>query len=69
MSEPVTIERLERALAIAAYVVVQHGPQYAPLYNRLDEELAAMRERENTVGRAKRLLETYGGPSLALAAG
>lgn len=59
MSEPVTIERLERGLAILAYIMSLDGAVYAPLFERLERELAAMRQTQDTVGRAKRLLETY----------
>lgn len=55
----VSIERLERALAIAAYVVVLDGPKAAPLYERLERELAAARATDNTMARAKALLESY----------
>lgn len=69
MSEPVTIERLERVLAVCAYLVVLDGPIMAPIYNRLERELAAMREMKDTVSRAKLLLESYSGrhPCLSLA--
>ena len=55
----VSIERLERALAIAAYVVVLDGPIAAPLYERLERELAAARATDSTVARAKALLDSY----------
>jgi hypothetical protein len=61
MSEPVTIERLERGLALCAYLVVLDGPIMVPMFERLERELAAMRQTQDTVERAKRLLETYGG--------
>ena len=31
----VTVERLERALRIVAYVVLRHGDVYAPILDRL----------------------------------
>jgi hypothetical protein len=60
MSE-VTVERLERGLAICAYCVALDGPVLVPLFERLEHELAAMRQTQDTMERAKRLLETYGG--------
>ncbi|MET4801408.1 hypothetical protein [Bradyrhizobium sp. LB11.1] len=57
MTEPVTIERLERALALCAHLVVRDGPVVVPLFERLERELAAMRQTEDAMGRAKRLLE------------
>ncbi|TCU75295.1 hypothetical protein EDE08_103515 [Bradyrhizobium sp. R2.2-H] len=59
--EPLTIERVERALALCAYLIVQHGDRLAPIYDRLERELAGMRANDNAVVRAKRLLESYGG--------
>lgn len=55
----VTIERLERALALAAYIVMLDGPIAAPLFDRLERELAAARATNGTVARAKALLESY----------
>jgi hypothetical protein len=52
------IERLERALALAAYIVLRHGQGYAPYIDRLESELEIAR-RSNPVDRAKRILETY----------
>jgi hypothetical protein len=54
--EPVTIERLERALAVCAHLVVRDGPVVVPIFERLERELAAMRSNEATVVRAKALL-------------
>jgi hypothetical protein len=69
MSEAVTVERLERALAVCAYLVERDGPVVVPLFERLERELAVMRQTQDTVARAKRLLETYSGrqPCLSLA--
>jgi hypothetical protein len=53
----VSIERLERAVAIAAYVVTLDGPIAAPLFERLERELAAARATQDTMARAKALLE------------
>ena len=33
-----TRDRLERAIVTLAYLVVRHGPRYAPLLERLEEE-------------------------------
>ena len=59
MSE-VTIERMERALALCAYLVVLDGPVAIPWFERVERELAAKRAEQDTVERAKRLLESYG---------
>jgi hypothetical protein len=56
----VTVERLERGLAVAAYMVMLHGPSAAPTFERLERELAAMRAEQDTVARAKKLLEARG---------
>jgi hypothetical protein len=54
-----TIERLERALALAAYIVVLDGPIAAPLFSRLERELIAARATDDAVARARALLEHY----------
>lgn len=51
-------ERIEGALLVAAYVVVRHGPQYAPIVERLERELETAR-REDPVARAQRILDDY----------
>jgi hypothetical protein len=57
--EPITMERLERALAVAAYMITLHGPIAVPLFERLEREIVGMRSRDDAIGRAKRLLESY----------
>ena len=52
------IEELERALALAAYIVLRHGAVYAPYIDRLERELEAAR-RNDPAARAQRILETY----------
>jgi hypothetical protein len=56
---PLLVERMERALVLAAYVVVRHGPVYAPLLERLERELKIARRNDPTE-RAKRILRTHG---------
>jgi hypothetical protein len=40
---PVTIERLERAVAFCAVLVALDGPVLAPLLEKLERELSALR--------------------------
>ena len=61
-SEPLTIERLERALAFCAYLVVLDGPILVSLFESLERDLAAMRAEQDAIVRAKRLLESLGSP-------
>jgi len=61
--KPLTIERLECALAAVAYMLILDGPVLAPLYEKLERELAVMRADQDTIGRAKKLLESYRLPS------
>lgn len=63
----VSIERLERALAIAAYVVTLDGPVAAPLFNRLERELATARAADDSVARARALVASYGAGHRSLA--
>jgi hypothetical protein len=60
--EPLTIERLERALAFCAQLVVLDGPVLVPLFESLERDLAAMRAEQGAVARAKALLEGYRRP-------
>ena len=52
------VERLERALVLAAQIVLQHGPVYAPYIDRLEMELEKARKTDPTE-RAKHILERY----------
>jgi hypothetical protein len=52
------VERIERALVLAAQIVLQHGPVYAPYIDRLEMELEKAR-RNDPAERAKRILERY----------
>lgn len=47
--EPVTEERLERALAYMAFVVMQYGPVYQPIFDRLEKELIEFRRNNNSI--------------------
>jgi len=57
--EPVTLARLERALVTAAYIVLRHGPAYAPILERLENEVAEFKRREDPIERARRLIDAY----------
>ena len=54
--EPVTIERVQRALEFCALIVVRDGALAVPIFERLERDLEAMRSNEATVVRAKALL-------------
>lgn len=59
--EPVTVARIERALALCAYLVARDeaGIVYAPIMDRLEAELIKARAAEDPVFRARRLLVAY----------
>jgi hypothetical protein len=57
-TEYVSLERLERALAVVAYVVLRHGAVYAPILERLEREVEAAR-RDDPMMRAQRILHGY----------
>ena len=57
--DDVTIERLERALAAISYAILLDGPIYAPVLERLEREIAAMRANEDAVSRARQYLEQF----------
>lgn len=55
--EPITEERLERALAYAAFVVMRYGAKYEPLFAKLERELIAYRSQHDSIeDRVRRLL-------------
>jgi hypothetical protein len=41
--DDITLERVERALAAVSYAILLDGPVYAPVLDRLEREIAAMR--------------------------
>ena len=53
-----TVERIERALLVLAYIMELDGAVYVPLYDRLEQDLEALRRTENTMERARQRLET-----------
>ena len=59
MSEEITVERLERGLAYCAYLVTIYGAKVVPLFERLERELAVLKQEQDAVERAKVLLESY----------
>ncbi|SHN69196.1 hypothetical protein [Bradyrhizobium erythrophlei] len=58
----ITVERLERALAVSAYLVELDGPKMVPIFERIERELSALRSQQDATERARRLLESYGQP-------
>lgn len=57
--QPLTIERLECALATVAYMLTLDGPVLVPIFEKLERELAKMKSDQDAIGRAKQLLEAY----------
>jgi hypothetical protein len=54
--EPVTIERLERALLFCARLVEADGPILIPLFESLERDLAAMRRDQDAMARARAMV-------------
>lgn len=53
-------EELERAAAMMAYIVVRHGPRYAPIFDFLATELEKMRaDGGDPVERARCYLQNH----------
>lgn len=52
-----TVERLRRAQVTIAYVVLRYGPAYAPLFDRIERELAAAERADTVANRARRILQ------------
>ncbi|OKO73612.1 hypothetical protein [Bradyrhizobium sp. NAS96.2] len=56
MTAPITEKRLLDAIAVVSEVILLHGAKYAPLLDRLEQELDALRSYESPVVRAQRHL-------------
>ena len=57
--EDVTLQRLERARAAIAYAMTLDGAVYAPIFERLEREIAARRMADDVMARAQRCLQDY----------
>jgi hypothetical protein len=55
--QPLTLERLLRARAAIAYAMTLDGAVYAPVFERLEREIAAMRAADDVMARARRCIE------------
>jgi hypothetical protein len=55
----VTIERLERGLALMAHLVDLDGEVLLQLFEKLERDLETMRGKQDAIGRARRLAATY----------
>lgn len=54
-----TIAELESALAFTAYIVDTHGMAYAPIFERLEREVAKHRQRQDIRARARKVAIDY----------
>ena len=52
--QPPTLERLLRARAAVAYAMTLDGAVYAPVFERLEREIAMMRAADDVMARARR---------------
>jgi len=55
--EPLTLERLLQARAAIAYAMTLDGAVYAPVFERLEREIAILRADDDVMARARRCLE------------
>jgi hypothetical protein len=51
--EPITEDRLERAVAVLAQIVEEHGPSYGPLYESVRQELEMFRNLKEATAKAE----------------
>ncbi|MGX1353506.1 hypothetical protein AB7M49_007127 [Bradyrhizobium elkanii] len=59
MTAPITEKRLLDAIAVVSEVIILHGVKYAPLLDRLEQELEAVRCYNDPIGRARRHLARH----------
>lgn len=52
-AQPITEQRLVDAIALVSEVIVLHGAQYAPILDRLEQELAALKRGSDPLSRAR----------------
>ena len=55
-AQPITPERIERALDTLANIMVRSGPEgraYLPLFENLEQELATLRAEEDVMSRVR----------------
>ncbi len=57
--QPSLIERVERSLVLLAVLIELDGDVHVPMYERFEAELKALRSKEGTKARARRLLDSY----------
>jgi|GEM_PF-4593265 len=58
-SEIITVEDLEWALTFCAHLIEVHGQWIMPIFEKLERELEAAKEKRSAADRAKALLESY----------
>ena len=68
LHESITLERLLRARAAIAYAMTRDGAIYAPVFERLEREIAAMSAGDDVMARARRCLENYAASATAVPA-
>jgi hypothetical protein len=57
--DDVTLQRLERARAAIAFAMTLDGAVYAPIFERLESEIAERRAADDVMARAKACLVDY----------
>jgi hypothetical protein len=57
--QPVTIERLERAMVLLAYMMELDGDVHMPAYQVLEQELMRMQHRDTVRDRARNLIAAH----------
>lgn len=65
---PTLIERIERALVLLAYFMEQDGDVHLAMYEKFEEELAELINKEDIRARARRRLQAYSETSIPSAA-
>ena len=56
---PITVERLENALVLLAYIIELDGDVHLRMYEKFESELAELKIKEATKNRARKRLESY----------
>ncbi len=57
--QPVTVERVERAMVLLAYMMELDGPVHMPAYERLEQDHQRLMNRETVRDRARKLIASH----------
>lgn len=52
---PITLAEMEHGRELAAFIVLEYGEQYLPIFERLDDECASLQRRHDSLARVRQV--------------